>query len=174
MNSTQHHHKIFEGGCQCGKVRYQVTGEPLTLFSCHCKDCQRQSSSAFGMALWVRLGSAKLLSGRLRDWVRVTPRGNQMLCQFCEECGTRIFHRLLDQPSVLSIKPGTLDDTKNLSPVGHLWVSSVQEWLNPAIQGVCFAGSPEQGFSQLFQAWLLQQNGVNSESSSTDCMPSAT
>lgn len=161
MNSTTQH-KIFEGGCQCGKVRYQVTGEPLTLFACHCKDCQRQSSSAFGMALWVRLGSAELLNGRLRDWVRITPSGNQMLCQFCEECGTRIFHRLLDQPDVLSIKPGTLDDTKNLSPVGHLWVSGVQHWLSPAIQGVCFTGNPDHGFNQLFQAWLLQQNNESS------------
>lgn len=156
MSDTQPKCKVFEGGCQCGKTRYKVAGEPLALFACHCKDCQRQSSSAFGMALWVRLGSFELLSGKLRDWVRTTPSGKQMLCQFCEECGTRIFHRLLEQADVLSIKPGTLDSTKGLSPIGHLWVSRSQNWLRPAIGGICFSGNPEEGFDQLLQAWLLQ------------------
>ncbi len=43
----------YTGGCQCGQVRYEIRAEPLTLYLCHCKECQQQSSSAFGMSLTV-------------------------------------------------------------------------------------------------------------------------
>ena len=34
------------GGCLCGGVRYEVSGEPLFARFCCCRDCQRQSGSA--------------------------------------------------------------------------------------------------------------------------------
>ena len=41
------------GGCQCGEVRYECEGEPLALYVCHCRECRRQSASAFGISLIV-------------------------------------------------------------------------------------------------------------------------
>ncbi len=38
------------GGCQCGAVRYEVSGPPRIVYACHCTECQRQSGSAFAMA----------------------------------------------------------------------------------------------------------------------------
>ena len=69
--------KIFEGGCQCGAIAYRVTGVPVTLFACHCTECQRQSSSAFGMALWIKDPEVKLLSGQLKEWIREMPSGKK-------------------------------------------------------------------------------------------------
>ena len=42
--------EVFEGRCQCGAATYRVKGTVITLFVCHCTECQRQSASAFGMA----------------------------------------------------------------------------------------------------------------------------
>ena len=39
------------GGCQCGALRYEVTQAPQLVYTCHCTDCQRITSSAFSMAL---------------------------------------------------------------------------------------------------------------------------
>ena len=38
-----------EGGCQCGEVRYVITGEPLWLTICHCSECKRQSGGELGI-----------------------------------------------------------------------------------------------------------------------------
>lgn len=46
--------ELFKGRCQRGKHRFRDVGETVALFVCHCTECQRQSSSAFGMALWLR------------------------------------------------------------------------------------------------------------------------
>src|SRR5574341_598946 len=106
-----------EGGCQCGKVRYRLEGEPLGLAVCHCSECQRQSGSAFGMSLAVASHSFRLLCGELKTFSVLCDSGRTKDCAFCPSCGTRIYHRVID--AVLSIKPGTLDDTSWLLPEAH-------------------------------------------------------
>jgi Glutathione-dependent formaldehyde-activating enzyme len=54
----------YEGGCQCGGCRYRVRGTVLTLFACYCKECQKQTGSAFSMALWIKTEAEEVLSGR--------------------------------------------------------------------------------------------------------------
>ena len=41
------------GGCQCGKLRYEITEAPKLVYTCHCTDCQRLTSSAFSMGVVV-------------------------------------------------------------------------------------------------------------------------
>ena len=49
------------GGCQCGGVRYEIkAAAKLSLYVCHCTECQRQSGSAFSL-LFAR-GSARRLA----------------------------------------------------------------------------------------------------------------
>jgi hypothetical protein len=100
------------GGCQCGSIRYQLSGEPLTLYACHCRDCQKQSSSAFGMSLIIPREQLKLLQGgaRLKTW------------------DTRGEDGAIDDAPI-SIKAGSLDDTRWLRPVAHIWLRSAQPWI---------------------------------------------
>ena len=41
------------GGCQCGKIRYEITEELQSVYTCHCLDCQRLTSSAFSLGIVV-------------------------------------------------------------------------------------------------------------------------
>jgi hypothetical protein len=41
------------GGCLCGKIRYEITETPQLVYTCHCVDCQRLTSSAFSMGIVV-------------------------------------------------------------------------------------------------------------------------
>jgi hypothetical protein len=50
------------GGCQCGNIRYEITEAPQLVYRCHCKDCQRLTSSAFSLGIIVA-ESALRLSG---------------------------------------------------------------------------------------------------------------
>ena len=54
----------YTGGCQCGSVRYVVTMEPIRVLACHCKECQRQSASAFGMSMPVKKDSLTVTGPR--------------------------------------------------------------------------------------------------------------
>lgn len=144
--------EIFEGGCQCGETTYRVAGQSLALFACHCTECQRQSSSAFGMALWIRTSKVELLSGRLQSWSRTTPSGRQIVGQFCPTCGSRIFHQTIGNEGVLSIKPGTLNDTTWLRPVAHIWTESAQPWVRLDDDCLVYPNNPP-GFDAVMAAW---------------------
>ena len=115
----------LEGGCQCGFVRYRVQGEPLRLNVCHCKDCQRQSGSAFGMSLVVRPDSLELTHGELKTFEIQADSGRTKVCAFCPECGVRIYNATA---ALCSVKAGTLDDTSGLVPDAHYWISRKQPW----------------------------------------------
>lgn len=145
--------ELFEGQCQCGEIKYRVTGESLALFACHCSECQRQSSSAFGMALWVTTSTVEIVSGHLKTWVRSTPNGEEMACQFCPTCGARIFHRIKGREVILSIKPGTLNNTKWLRPVGHIWTGNAQPWFELGDECLVYSGNPPDGFVEILQCW---------------------
>ena len=149
----------FEGQCQCGKHRYRVSGDAVALFACHCTECQRQSSSAFGMALWVQGYDKRVSGGELGRWTRRTPTGKQLTGEFCTACGTRLFHQMAGQAELMSIKPGSLDRAGELEPVAHIWTSSAQRWLRPALEGsLCYSENPP-GFEEMFAAWRARKPG---------------
>jgi hypothetical protein len=108
-------------------VRYRVVGEPLALVACHCKECQRQSGSAFGMSLIVPQASFTV-DGELTMFERRADSGRTLRCFFCPECGTRIYHQPTYAAGVVNIKAGTLDDTASLEPQLHTWVDCKQQW----------------------------------------------
>ena len=126
--------RILEGGCQCGKVRYRIEGDPLAVAACHCTECQRQSGSAFSMSMIVPR-EAFQPSGELRSFTRDAASGATVECFFCPQCGTRIHHQPSSMPKTVNVKPGTLDDTSWLQPALHVWVSSKQPW-TPIPEGV--------------------------------------
>jgi len=117
------------GGCQCGAVRYEVTGDPQRVVACHCKACQQQSGSAFGMAVVVNEDDFHLLRGELKTFSSVSDAGRPKSGAFCPDCGTRIYHKSGARIGKVSIRAGTLDDTSWLKPALHIWTSRKQPWV---------------------------------------------
>ena len=126
----------YSGGCQCGQVRYLLDGEIIRLNVCHCRDCQKQSGSAFGMSLIVPDETFRLTSGRLQTFETMAESGRTKTCAFCGGCGVRIYNAT----SVLkSIKPGTLDDVSWLRPDAHYWTKRRQQWTSLPDDIPCYA-----------------------------------
>ena len=123
--------RTLEGGCQCGSVRYKYASEVLNIFVCHCIECQKQTGSACAMGLWVQESGLQRLRGTLRHWMRRLPSGQNMICEFCDQCGTRMYHTSDSNKTkgIVSIKPGTLDDTTWLQPRAHIWTCRAQPWM---------------------------------------------
>ena len=53
----------LEGGCRCGKVRFRVTAPPIITMLCHCKGCQRMSSSAFSTSAAFPADAFEVIQG---------------------------------------------------------------------------------------------------------------
>jgi len=130
------------GGCQCGACRYRIEGRRPPVYACHCRECQKQSASAFGMSMPVAR-SALLLTGETRCHSRSTDSGSRSDCHFCPQCGSRLYHQSYRNPDYVTVKAGTLDRTDELVAVAHIWVSRKQPWvrLDPAVPA--FDSQPE-------------------------------
>lgn len=145
----------YTGGCQCRWIRYEIKAEPLTLYVCHCKECQKQSSSAFGMSMPVPREAVIVFQGQPKQWKRVSESGREISCWFCGECGIILFHNPSRNPKITNVKPGTLDDTSWLKPVGNLWTRSSQKWVVLSEQMLNYEGQPRD-FVQLFERFAVE------------------
>ncbi|RKF06055.1 GFA family protein [Oceaniradius stylonematis] len=129
------------GGCQCGAIRYTLTERPRAVYCCHCIECQRQSSSAFGISVRVRR-AALSVEGETAKFNKTS--GDRLtICEFCPHCGSRLFHNRPAHEDLLTIKGGTFDDTSWLKPVGHIWLKSKQAWVLIPEDGLRFDAQPD-------------------------------
>jgi len=112
------------GGCQCGALRYEVSGDPLDVYCCHCTECRKQSASAHGISVIVRRANFRLTQGEPKVWSRPTDSGNTTDCWFCPDCGSRICHLGSGDPDTLSVKGGSFDDPPDMTGAKHIWTAS--------------------------------------------------
>ena len=84
----------YTGGCACGQMKYDITGESVRMLNCHCRDCQRASGSAYAALLAFEQKSVKL-TGELRYYGVTSEWGNRLERGFCPNCGNPV-----------TIKPG--------------------------------------------------------------------
>ena len=81
------------------------------------------------MTLVVRKEDFRLTQGEPKSFTSKSDAGRVKLGAFCPECGTRIYHQPEWRKGMVSVKPGTLDDTSMLQPVIHIWTGSKQPWI---------------------------------------------
>lgn len=117
----------IDGSCQCGGVTYQLLSAPLMVLACHCKECQKLSTSAFSLTAVVDADQLEF-EGEMAEWQRTADSGNISAAMFCPTCGNRIYHYNPDQPQKIKLKPANLSDTRILAPDAHIWVSQKQDW----------------------------------------------
>jgi hypothetical protein len=115
--------KPLAGGCQCGAVRYEIAGAPLALYVCHCRECRKQSASAFGISAIVRAADFRLVQGAVAAWTRDTDSGRRLRCFFCPRCGSRLWHEGEPKGATVSVKGGSLDEAPDLTTAIHIWTS---------------------------------------------------
>jgi hypothetical protein len=113
---------MLTGGCQCGAVRYEVTAAPLATYVCHCRECRKQSASAFGISVIVPAAAFAVRQGIVRTWRRPTDSGRTLVCHFCPGCGSRLWHAN-PSPTTVSVKGGSLDAPVDLAAAVHIWTS---------------------------------------------------
>ncbi|MEZ5925817.1 MAG: GFA family protein [Hyphomicrobiaceae bacterium] len=117
------------GGCQCGAVRYRIDREPVRCYACHCRECQKQSASAFGISVIVPRSGFALTAGAPRRWSRPTDSGGTLDCWFCPTCGSRLWHETEPNAETLSIKGGSLDEPVDFDQLYHIWTARKLEGL---------------------------------------------
>ena len=121
---------IHQGGCSCGKTRYQVTGTPLFVHCCHCSYCQQQSGSAFAINAMIEANRVGLVSGELEVVQTPTPSGRGQKITRCANCKIAMWSNYAGAGDVIKfVRVGTLDNSDAFPPDIHIYTSTKQDWV---------------------------------------------
>jgi hypothetical protein len=141
-----------QGGRACGAVRYELTAAPYALFACHCADCQTMTGSAFSLAMPIAPEALRITRGALKAWVRISGSGREIPQHVCGDCSTRIYTAPPGPVPSLTLRPGTLDDTRWLRPVAAFWRASAQPHVAVDEDMLVFDTQPDD-FMPVARAW---------------------
>jgi hypothetical protein len=119
---------MLEGGCYCGRVRYEAAGKPFNESSCHCSICRRTTGAPFVAWFSVPRSQFKVTKGRPARF-RSTAKAVR---GFCADCGTQLTFEHDDSPEEIDVTTCSLDDANALPPKDHIWTSSRLRWVHLA------------------------------------------
>jgi len=121
--------ELITGGCLCGEVRYTLKpGFRMKPYACHCTDCQKRTGTAFSSHMGVMEKDLEI-TGELDEGYFVQPSGATGIIIGCAKCRSRIYAKSDVRKGFVSLRWGTLDNSCDMSPRAHFWVSSKQPWI---------------------------------------------
>ena len=116
----------YEGGCLCGKVRFEITGKIKSIIMCHCSLCRKAQGSAFATNGNVDIKSFSFVSGENELTGYESSPGQTKY--FCKHCGSPILSRNNSKPDNVRVRIGTISSDISERPIAHIFVSSKANW----------------------------------------------
>jgi hypothetical protein len=116
---------MLQGGCFCGRIRYEVTGTPFQETNCHCSICRRTTGAPFVAWFSVRPSEFRWLFGSPSQF-RASARATR---SFCTHCGTQLTFQGDDCPDEIDVTTSSLDQPDAVPPRDHTHVSSRLPWI---------------------------------------------
>ncbi|HRD78004.1 MAG TPA: GFA family protein [Hyphomicrobiaceae bacterium] len=122
---------LHQGGCLCGEIRYETTGEPARIVFCHCRFCQRATGTSFLLEAMFARSDFRILKGEPRRYeLTSVGSGKQVVVNLCANCGTKLFLDLERVPNDIGLYTGTYDDPNWFERLGrnakHIFLDSAQ------------------------------------------------
>ena len=105
----------LEGGCACAAVRYRLVSSPMFVHCCHCRDCKRQTGSAFVLNALIETDRVAVLSGNPEPVAVPTDSGRPHHIYRCPSCKVAVWSVYGGVHKLLFVRVGTLDDPAALT-----------------------------------------------------------
>lgn len=117
------------GGCSCGAVRYRLRAAPMFVHCCHCRDCQRQTGSAFVINALIETDRIAVECSTPEPVAMPTESGRPHDIHRCPVCQVTLWSDYGRRPSLRFVRVGTLDDPAALPPDVHIFTRSKLPWI---------------------------------------------
>jgi hypothetical protein len=96
----------LSGGCYCGALRYEASGDVLAKGMCFCRECRHISGGGANVLMGMPASGFAYTQGQPSQFAR--PEG--VTREFCGNCGTHILTRSPRMAGAVLLKAGSLDD----------------------------------------------------------------
>jgi len=117
------------GGCMCGAVRYEVTGESFGVAHCHCNSCRKHNGGPVGTLAGYNKDQVTF-SGDERKMYESSPGVGRA---FCGKCGTPLtWEGESGGAYIFEFHISTFDNPDALVPTGHSFDAERIAWFDIA------------------------------------------
>ena len=108
---------LHSGGCRCGAVRFEASGEPTSVGYCHCTDCRRASGAPVSAFVGFRAEEVSLAGNTLQTF-----ENGAVTRSFCNVCGSPIayYDQRLEGRAYFML--GSMDRPAAYRPTLHAYV----------------------------------------------------
>jgi hypothetical protein len=117
---------MLHGSCLCQGVAFEIDGTVIDLLYCHCSMCRKAHGSAFRARGKVKASEFRWTRGE--ELVRYFESSPGTHRGFCSVCGSNLVSRFDQNPKVLGLALGVLDDDPVNRPICHVHVASKAPW----------------------------------------------
>ena len=118
----------YLGHCLCGQIKFRLNAEPLTLYACHCTDCQRRSGGALLLSMCVHRESLEVLEGTPELVASIATDGRERRNKVCPACQVRLWSEPVNRPKLAILRPSVLEQARSFAPIAHQYVRSALPW----------------------------------------------
>lgn len=124
----------LQGGCLCGAVRYEVSGDPAFVGHCHCEHCRKATASGHSTIAAYPEAAFKV-TGKLKTFRIQADSGKMTARSFCPECGSLIVATPEAMVGMVAITVPTLDNPEALAPQVRVYDKRRLNWdaVDPAL-----------------------------------------
>lgn len=118
----------INGSCLCGAVKYNVTGNAVRFYHCHCQRCRKSTGTGHASNLLVApVTSITWLQGEELLGRYKVPEAERFYNCFCTQCGSPM-PRVVPELDAVLIAAGSLDDEPPVHPQAHIFRGSKANW----------------------------------------------
>ena len=107
---------MADARCSCGALTLTLPEASKLVVACHCLDCQRRTGAPFGVGAFYPV-DAVAISGTPKEFTREAASGGKVHSYFCSNCGSTIYWKANNLPSLIGVAVGALADPKYPAPV---------------------------------------------------------
>jgi hypothetical protein len=116
------------GRCMCETVQFEVSEPLLGAIYCHCKRCQRRTGTAFSVSGLTQQGTFAITRGHEAVGT-YRPPDDGWLKSYCVKCGSQLFTTHPENPELIAVRLGALDQDPGVRPGVHQFVDYAAPWV---------------------------------------------
>jgi hypothetical protein len=120
---------MADARCSCGALTLTLPEPSKLVVACHCLDCQRRTGAPFGVGAFYP-ADVVLISGTPSEYTREAASGGKVHTYFCQNCGSTIYWKADNLPSLIGVAIGALADPKYPAPVRSVFEQSKHHWVH--------------------------------------------
>jgi len=133
----------ISGSCLCGEVEYDVSGEPMRFYHCHCERCRKATGTGHASNLLMTpVTSITWTKGESFLGSYKVPEAERFYNCFCTKCGSPM-PRIVPELDAVLIPAGSLDSEPPIPPQGRIFWDSRVDWSCESGELPTYAEYPE-------------------------------